>query len=445
MLEFFFKRIHKHSGFKRYFKNTTWLLGGQIFRMGLGLFVSVAVARHLGPGDFGLYNYVLSIVLLVGVVGQLGLQQLAKRELVESPERHDEIMGTCFVLNLLAGVTIYAVMLIFVATQTDRSLVLGLFALLGSSLLLSPLSCIELWFQSQLRSDLSVLATSISLALFAGLKVHAIIKGAGLITFGYLFIFEAIVLCLLQVYFYRKHFGSIFQWQIRWPTALSFLHKSWPLILSGLAVTVYMRIDQIMLGAMLNEKIVGEYSVAVRISALWYFIPSMLATSLFPAILNARKHSVALYEKRLQAYFDLNAGLAYVICLPLSLAAPWVVAILFGAEYAAAAPILAIHTWSSLFVFLGVARGQYLVAEQMFKFSMYCTVTGAFVNIFLNYYLIPIFGGPGAAIATLSSQILSAFISSFAWKGTRNAGLMQLASAFLFFRLRSIYHSSSKS
>ena len=430
-----YQTARDHAGFRRYFKNTSWLFGGQMFRMALGLFVSVAVARYLGPKDFGLFNYVMSIVALVGVVSQLGLRELARRELVESPERRNEIIGTCFMLNLIAGVVVYSVMLWVVFTQTESHLVIGLFALLGSSLLISSLNYVELWFQSQVRSDLSVLASSISLAIFAILKVLAIVQGAGLIVFGYLFLFEAFTLCLLQIYFYRKHFGSIFQWQVRWSTAWNFLRQSWPLILSGLSIAVYTKIDQVMLGAMLGDEAVGQYSVAVRISAVWYFIPSILATSLFPAILNARKQGKALYERRLQNYFDLNAGLAYLIVIPLSFAAPWIIKNLFGEAYRQSGLVLVIHAWSCLFVFFGIARERYLVAEKLFRFSMICTASGAVVNIILNYLLISAYGLCGAAFATLITEIMAAFLSSLFWHKTREVGISQSKACFIFLRV----------
>ena len=60
-----YQTARDHAGFKRYFKNTSWLFGGQMFRMLLGLFVSVAVARYLGPEDFGLFNYVIFNLVLI--------------------------------------------------------------------------------------------------------------------------------------------------------------------------------------------------------------------------------------------------------------------------------------------------------------------------------------------------------------------------------------------
>ena len=426
-----YQDARNNAGFKKYFKNTSWLLGGQIFRMILGLLVSVAVARYLGPENFGLFNYVISIITLIGAVSQLGLQELAKREMVESPQKRNEIIGTCFVLNLFAGVISYSLMLWIVFMKSDNRVVIGLFALLGSQLLISSLNYVEVWFQSQIRSDLSVFASSITLATFAVLKIIAIMEGVGLIAFGYIFLLESLTLCSLQVYFYNKHFGSIFQWRLRCNKVRSFLKQSWPLTVSSLAVAIYMKIDQVMLG----DKAVGQYSVAVQISMVCYFIPTILAKSLFPAILNARCKNKELYYRRLQHYFDLNVGIAYTIAILLSSTAPWLVILLFGKTYEASWPILAIHSWSCLFVFLGVARGQYLTAEKLFKFSMTCTVTSAIVNIILNYLLIPNFAGSGAAVATLLSQAISAFFSSFFVKDLEFVAKQQFKSLLLPLRM----------
>lgn len=402
-----------------------------MLQMVLGLFVSVALARYLGPNNFGLFSYVLSIVTLLSVFTSLGLEELARRELVQEPARRDVILGTCFLLRLLAGVITYAAMLFTVGLVSDHSLLLGLFALFGGTLLLNPLQCIEIWFQSQLRSDLSVTANSIALVLSAIIKVMAIYSGADLLNFAYIFLFELAVLTGLKSFFYQRHFARLFAWRSDLSLAKEFLRQSWPLLLSGLAVMIYMKVDQIMLGAMLGNEAVGQYSVAVRISSIWYMIPTILATSLFPAIMNARKQNAQIYEQRLQHYFDLNAGLAYLICVPLTITAPWIITTFFGEQYEAAGPILAVHAWTSLFVFMGVARKQYLVAENMFKFSLVCTVTGALLNLIMNYFLIPFHGGLGAAMASLVSFAIAGFLSSLLLVNSHSIMKRQLFSMFV--------------
>jgi len=433
-----FEIAYTHAGFKLYLKNTSWLFGGQIFNLLIGLSVSVAVARHLGPEDFGLFHFVLSVVGLLGVTSQLGLTQLTRREMVELPEQRNEIIGTCFVLSSIMGISIYCLMLLAIFTQADRNLVKCLFALLGCQMLLSSFDYIDIWFQSQIRSSLSVIASSASAAIFAILKIVAIVQGADLLVFGYLFVFELITGCLFKNYLYGRHFGSILRWAPSWYSVRNLLGQSWPLAFAGLAAMLFMKIDQVMLGAIIGDKAVGHYAVAVKISSFSYFIPSVLAISLFPAILKTRRESKALYEKRLQSYFDLNAGLAYLIVIPLSIAGPQVIRILFGEAYRPAGAILSIHVWSCLFIFLGIARSQYLTAERMFKFSMGSTIAGALLNVLLNFLLIPAYLGYGAAIATLISYAVSTFFSSFFNANLANIGKQQTRAMFIPIRFLNI-------
>ena len=430
--------IRKHQGFQKYLKNTGWLFGGQMLRMVLGLFVSVAVARYLGPSDFGLFNYVLSIVALVAVVCSLGLENLARRELVEHPEQKNEILGSCFTLSAIAGLFGYTALLGTVALAGVDRYLIGIYALLGGTLLFTPFKFIETWFQSQVRGELSVISTSISLLVFAGVKVAAILAGLDFIIFCYIFLLEAASLVLIRIYMYTKHYQSVFDWSASLARGKWLLAQSWPMILSGLAISVYMRIDQVMLGVMASDADVGNYAAATRISSVWYFVPSILASSLFPAIVNSKKTGIEIYQERLQHYFDLSATLSYLIILPVSVLSGWIILTLYGEAYRGAGPILLIHVWAVLFVFLGVARGQYLIVEGHFRFSMLATVFGAIINILLNLMLITRFAGLGAAWATLLAQICSALLSSYFYKPLRIIGFAQIKAIMIFLRYRSM-------
>lgn len=420
-----------HSGFERYLRNTLWLFSGQFLRLFIGLFVSVAVARYLGPGDFGLFNFIISILALLGVVAKLGLPNLLKREMVRFPEKRDRYMGIHFVLTGSAGLLAYCLLLTGLRLSGAHSELFALAAVMGGSLLISAFAVTEVWFQSQVRAKLSVLASSITVGVFAGFKVGALALGYGLLTFAYLFLLESIVLECIKLYFYRKHFGKISTWDYDWTEASGLLKQCWPLLFSGLAIMVYMRIDQVMLGIMVGEAEVGQYAVATRLSNVAHFVPTLLAASLFPAIINAKKTDEKLYQDRLRQYFELNTGLAYVIMLPMIVLAPWLVVGLFGPAYSDAVLILQIHVISLIFVFLGVARNQYLTTEGLFKFSMLTTISGAFINGLLNYILIPIYGGSGAAIATVFSQLVAVLFSCLIFSKTINIAKMMIFSLAL--------------
>jgi len=77
---------------------------------------------------------------------------------------------------------------------------------------------------------------------------------------------------------------------------------SWPLMITGVVIMIYMRIDQVMIKAMLDNKAVGNYAAAVKLSEAWYFIPMVICSSLFPAIINAKEVSEQFYYKRLQHF-----------------------------------------------------------------------------------------------------------------------------------------------
>jgi O-antigen/teichoic acid export membrane protein len=141
--------------------------------------------------------------------------------------------------------------------------------------------------------------------------------------------------------------------------------------------------------------------------------------------LRGRAHSGDAYAARLQQFYDLNAGLAYALAVPMALAAPWLVHVAYGGAYAAAGPVLAVHVWSTVFVFLGVARGQFLVNEGHTGFYFLSTTAGLLINVALNLVLIPRHGAWGAAVATLAAQMVAAWGSSFCFAPVRANAWMQ--------------------
>jgi len=204
---------------------------------------------------------------------------------------------------------------------------------------------------------------------------------------------------------YLQNTGKVWYWKWRWQTARVLLKDSWPLILSGMAVSIYLRIDQVMIKEMLDAEQVGFYAAAVRLSEAWYFVPMAIVSSVFPAIINAKKQSEELYYQRLQKLYDLMVWLAVAIALPTTFLATWVIRVLYGDAFLQASGVLSIHIWAGVFVFLGVASGKWFLTENYIKKNLYRTSLGMVTNIVSNLILIPLYGIYGAAIATLLGQL----------------------------------------
>ena len=116
-----------------------------------------------------------------------------------------------------------------------------------------------------------------------------------------------------------------------------------------------------------------------------------------------------------------------------------IVGLLFGDAYLEAVPVLAIHIWASLFVFLGVASSRWFLAENLQKLMLVRTVLNGLINILLNLLLIPDYGAVGAAIALLVAQAAGTFIFDHFREDTRRLFYMKLSSLNLF---RIVYQRS---
>jgi len=426
------------AGFVKYFKNTSWLLVEKVFRIFAGLFVGVWIARYLGPEQYGVLSYSLSLVALFAGLATLGLDNIVVRELVQNVDKKNEIIGTAFFLKL-AGAIIAFVLIILVSlliAGNDLETIV-LIVILASSLLFQCWYVVDLYCQSQVQSRYVAVAKILSLVLSSSVKIILILVNAPVVAFALVVLFEIFVISMCFVLIYVKATGNdIFAWHFEIPLAISLLKQSWPLLLSSIMVVIYLKIDQIMIKEILGMEAVGQYAAAVRISEAIYFVPTIIANSLFPAIINAKNNSGELYFERLQKLFTLMLWIAIVLILPLALFSEYIVDTLYGDVYTDAVNVLRIHLWAGVFVFLGVGSAKYLIAERMQIHSFLRNLSGMLINVLLNIILIKDFGIEGAAYATFFSYFFAGFLYDMVNKKMRLIFIMKLR-ALLFWKLGS--------
>ena len=404
------KSLKNHQGFIKYFKNISWLFAEKVLKIISELFLGIWVARYLGPENFGLLSYSQSYAGLFMVIAPLGLNAIIVRELVKDESKRDYLLGTSFVLQLVGAVFILLLLFVSIKFISNDNLTNNLIFIIAFSTIFKSFNVIDFYFQSKVLSQFTVYANILLLLIASIIKIMLLLNNAPLIYFAYILLFESFVLAVGFIYFYSKNNISIFNWKFDKILAKSLLKDSWPLILSSIVITIYMKIDQVMIREMLGNNAVGQYAVAVRLSEAWYFIPMIIASSLFPAIINARKISKELYYKRLQKLYDLMVWIGILIAIPMTFLSNWIVELLYGNQYNQSGDVLMLHIWTGVFVFLGVSFSKYLTAENQTKKAFYRALLGAIVNIALNYMLIPIYGIYGAAIATIIGQIFANYI-----------------------------------
>ncbi|MGV8877530.1 MAG: flippase [Sphingobacteriaceae bacterium] len=418
------------QAFEKYLKNTGWLMFGKILSMVVGFLI----ARYLGPRYFGELSFAIAFTGIILSIGSLGLDTFIIREVLQEPRKTNEILGTSFWLRLsISALLIPAAVLIYLFTRSfsshpGDSLVL-IIALCASAHLFKAFNVIDAYFQSQVRSKNVVQIQNVCLLLTSAVKVGFVWLNLPVIYFAIALVLDGLMLASGLVIIYHREKHSLRKWNFQADRAKSLISQSWPLIFSAIMVSMYMQIDTVMLKSVGSEA-VGIYSVAARISESWYFIPVAIVTSVFPALIHARKTDLERYQKRLQNLYDLLVAISLPVALVVSFGANQIIYTIYGDQFNGAGLMLAIHIWSGVFVFLGSASSQYLLAEGYTLISLYRTIAGAVVNILLNIWLIPLYGGIGASVATLFAVFAANFFILLIPK-TRGQGILMLKSLFL--------------
>ncbi|MBC2696374.1 MAG: flippase [Desulfobacteraceae bacterium] len=394
-------------------------MGHRVLSMVVALFVGVYVARYLGPERFGLLSYAMSFVGLFTALATLGLDGIMVRELVKTPVRRDELLGTAFRLKAGGAILMWigiAAAIPFTHNDTQTNI---LIAIIAFGVIFQAFNVIDFNYQAEVKSKYVVYTQLVQLVVSSITKLVFVWISAPLVWFACVFLFDGVVHAVGLTTMYLKNTGRIWYWKWQWETAKELLRDSWPLILSGMVISIYMKIDQVMIKEMLGAEQVGHYAAAVRLSEAWYFVPIVVTGSLFPAIINAKKVSEELYYQRLQKLYSLMIWVALAIALPMTFLSDWVIRLLYGEVYEDSAGVLMVHVWSLIPVVFGVVLGRFYIVENLNIDNLARNVTGAIINVILNIFMISWYGIIGAAFSSLISYFYISVIYALIRKHSR--------------------------
>jgi len=393
--------------------NSGWLMLDRMMRLALGLLIGAWVARYLGPAQYGELVYVLAYIAIFQAIANLGLDGIVVREIANNPISAHSILGTSFALRLGIGFVCWIVAIGSMAWlngPNDQSVLLT--ALAGSSLVFQAADTIDLWFQSQSQSRSTVLAKLAAYLISSSVKVALILSSAPLEAFAAVMVLEGLMAAMGMALAY-KCLPCHKRWQSTYSTASRLLSESWPFIIAGLSVMVYMRIDQIMIKEMLGPKELGIYAAVLPLATLWQFIPMMLNTSLAPFVAQKKLEGEKAYWDALKKVFKAYALLAWMVCIPTLFLSNAAISILFGDEYKDGALVLNIYVFTNIAINMGVAQSLWLLNERKPIVNLMKTLIGAAITIVGNWLLIPNFGLTGVAVVGVIAMLTSAILSNY--------------------------------
>lgn len=393
----------------------------KFFVMGIGFFVTTLVARYLGPEQYGVLSYAISVTGIFSVTGHLGLVGLLSREIVKKNSDQNQLLGTSFALKFFGSIIgILFLILYAFFVEKNQNVEFWVLLIVASSLLFKSVDVIVIWFQAHLQAKLIAIAQITTLLFSSILKIAMVLCGANLLFFAFSVPLQTFFLAFfLIILFNRKSGFPIAKWSFSLSKARELLSSSQFIFLASILATIYLKIDQVMIKWLVGTEEVGIYAIAATLSEVWYFVPTAIVTSLFPKFIQLKKNDPKWYHYRLQQTFELLFYSSLAVALLITFVSEPVILLFFGDKYRMSISILNIHIWASLFIFMRAAFSQWLIIENALSFSLITQGCGALANVGLNLLLIPKYGGRGAAIATLLSYAIASYFSLLLFSKTR--------------------------
>lgn len=388
-------------------KNAFWIIVCKIIQSLLALIVTMLTARYLGPANYGLISYASSLVAFVTPIMYLGFNSIIVQELINNPHEEGEVLGTtiglCIVTAIICIVGIVAFTSVVNAGERDTILVSVLYSFI---LVFQAIEIIQFWFQAKLKSKYTSVVMVITYFIVSIYRILLLISNKSVYWFAIANALDAMLISIALVFIYKRLEGQKFKFSIS--RGRYMWDRSKHFIVSSLMITIFTQTDKIMLKLMLNEAVTGYYAAATTCIFLTNFIFNAIFDSMRPYILDSKvKECDRSYEKKMTTLFALIIFLSMAQCIFIFVFSEWIIYILYGKAYEGAISILRVLVWYTLFSYIGMSRSIWILAENKQRYLWIINFSGAVINVFLNWLMIPIWGGLGAAIASLITQFFT--------------------------------------
>lgn len=410
-IDFLLSKMHLSPTREKIVRNLFWSVLGKVVTLLGSLLVGIVIARYLGPEQYGLMNYVISYVFLFQVFSTFGLDSIEVREEAKGDVPYTQIIGTAFGLRLgLAVVTILLCILTSWYFEADAETTL-LVTLYSSSILIHAFSVIRNYFFAIVQNEYVVKSEIARTMIGICIKLALLWLKAPLLYFVLATAFDTVLLASGYVMAYHARVGKLRSWTFSATYAKFLLREGFPLLLTSAAVIIYQRIDQVMLGTMVDKESVGYFSTAAKFVEVLIFVPMMLSQTISPVLVSIRKQSEEEYRKKAQLFMNVTVWVSVLLAVFVSLLAYWIVLYTFGRMYLPAVAVLQLLAFKAPSVALSSTAGNMLVIEGLQRWAVIRDTFGCLVCVGLNYLLLPQYGMMAAAAVAILSNLAAGYVA----------------------------------
>lgn len=384
----------------------------EVLALSLPLVTSPYISRIFGAENLGIYSYTYSIATYFGMVAILGVKNYGNREIAKnrnSQEKINQTFSNIYALQLLVSLLIFIIYLIYVTTCSHEY---KIYFLIQAIYVISCLLDINWFFFGMEQFKLTV-ARSTVIKLTSFIAVFALIHNASDLWKYSLIMSGSALISQIILWINIKKYAKIIKPDLR--NVFQHFKPMMILFIPVVAVSLYNVMDKIMVGSLSTKTQLGFYENSEKIINCVKKVITSFGTVMMPKMSrlvaeNNTKQSSRYMELSIDAVMCIAFALAFGIACVSKMFTP----IYWGNEFVPCSILLNGLAVSIPFSALAnVIRTQYLIPNSMDKAYTAAVVTGAIINIVVNFLLIPSMGAMGAVIGTIFAEGLVCIIQCF--------------------------------
>lgn len=391
---------------KVYAKNVVWLILERLSAVISGFFVSIEIAKGLGPNDYGILVQCLALVALSSNITRLGIDSYLVKETSNLNSSNSLPIGQLYTASCLLSL-VPAIVIVFVFYYfSEANLILSLTAIASVSLIFQSFNSYESILQGTLEAGTIVKVRTIALLGSAIVKLLLVHFDSPIHWIAASYILDQAILCFLYFGFFgaRRLFSLVDV--MKFPTSLylAILRSALPLAIATMLATLLIRMDQLMLGWFTNSTEVAIYASAAKLTEAKLMIFGGASIVAIPFL--GEKGAVSSTERQntLLIVAFIVAVLVVMVLLP---NANNVIRYSFGAAYEEATYAYTILLVGLPIIFVNNMIGRILLSDGKTKDIVFRNLMAVIINFFTNLILIPTHGSLGAASSTIIALTLT--------------------------------------
>ncbi|WP_213990974.1 flippase [Sodalis sp. dw_96] len=402
--------------------NSLWVILEKSCFAIAGIISAMYVARYLGPENFGTLSYLLSIMALVTPFIQLGSDNVLFNRIAKKPASGIALMAASQRLKLVLYI-VFSIGLLLWAKHTLPLEQQKVMIVLIVANFFTLQDIYKLYYDATLASKTNLIINNVSLIIFVCINLAWVHYQFSLIWFAFSIVVRSFVPYLWRRILFNRtqqKARGVLKKQLKFKYFdfynMYLLKVGMPLLISSLSIVIYTRIDQILLGKFLGFGAVGIYNAATTISQGWVIVPMALITS-YMTVIAAERDSGRSIE-RVRSLYLIIMLISLPVVLIFSLFSNKIIYLVYGIRFADAADILWICALTSLCSVLGTLSYRVILLNSGYHFVSIKMAVIALLNVGLNYFFIPQYGIKGAALSTLTAEMVSLiFLNALFKKG----------------------------